>query len=97
MMTSLGAALDAAETTPLEAHQAIMSWPDPQEGDVRKIWDRHNQDEVNDARRSFNDLLAKGYSAFHVKGEKGDRGERMDRFDPAAERMVLIPPMKGGR
>lgn len=93
---TIGTAVTAAEQQELQPNQSVMSWPDPSEGDVRKIWDRRNADEVTDARRSFDNLIGKGYSAFHVKGEKGDRGDKMNRFDPEAERMVLIPPMKGG-
>jgi len=66
------------------------------EGDVKTIWDKGNRDEVANARRTFDDLRAKGYLAFHVTGKNGDQGEQMDEFDPDAERMIMIPPMQGG-
>jgi hypothetical protein len=85
-----------AEEAKLEADQSLMSWPDPNEGDVKKIWSRNNPDEVADARRSFDDLVGKGFRAFRVTGEDGERGGSMRSFDPKAERMILIPPMVGG-
>lgn len=65
------------------------------EGDTKKIWDKNNEDEVEDARASFDRLRKKGYLAFHVN-KKGDKGEQMKSFDPDAERMIMVPPMQGG-
>lgn len=65
-------------------------------GDTKRIWDKNNPDEVEDARASFDRLRAKGYLAFHVTGKDGERGEQMTKFDPNAERMILVPAFKGG-
>lgn len=65
------------------------------EGDVKKIWDPSKQVEVDDAKRSFDDLKAKGYRAYRCN-DKGDQGEPMNEFDPKAGRVVLVPPMVGG-
>ena len=67
-----------------------------EDGDVRKMWDRNNPDEVADARRSFEDLKSKGYVAFLAEGKKGDQGKRLDRFDPDAERIILVKQNVGG-
>lgn len=66
------------------------------EGDTKTIWNKDNPDEVDVARRTFNDLKKKGYYAYRVVGEKGDKGEIMHEFDPKAERMIMALPMVGG-
>jgi len=65
-------------------------------GDTKSIWDRNNPDEVAAARKTYDDLTKKGYRAYHVTGEDGDQGDPMDSFDPNCERMILVPPMRGG-
>lgn len=72
----------------------VITWPDAT-GDVKKSWNRNNPDEVEDARRSFNALKAKGFSAFRVDAAGVQNGV-MREFDPDAERIVLIPPVIGG-
>jgi hypothetical protein len=80
----------------IESGQALMMYMTPEDGDVRKIWDRAKPDEVEDARRSFESLTKKGYRAYRVKNDKGEAGERMADFDSQAEKMILIPQMMGG-
>jgi len=64
-------------------------------GDVKKIWDPAKTIEVDDARRSFDDLTKKGYRAYRTN-EKGDQGEQMKTFDASAGRVVFVPQMQGG-
>lgn len=65
-------------------------------GDLKKVWNAANQDEVEDARRSFDHLVKqKKYMAFRVTGA-GDKGEQIREFDPAAGKMILVPPVAGG-
>lgn len=64
-------------------------------GDTKKIWDPDNEDEVKDAKRSFEDLIKKGFRAFLVD-KKGEKGGAMQEFDPNAGKMILIPRMQGG-
>jgi hypothetical protein len=64
-------------------------------GDVKRIWDRSNTDEVEDARASFDRLRERGHLAFRVNKD-GTEGEQMDAFEPNAERMILVPQMQGG-
>lgn len=74
----------------------LMEFMGP-EGDTKKIWDPNNEDEVEDARRTFDYLVKeKKYRAYHVTGKDGDKGEPMDEFDPECGRMILIPAMQGG-
>lgn len=65
-------------------------------GDTKIIWASENEAEVESARRTFDDLVAKGFAAFLVKGKKGDKGDRIYEFDADAERLILVPPMQGG-
>lgn len=64
-------------------------------GDTKTIWDSENADEVENARRVFNDLKKKGFSIFRVD-KKGEKGERMHEFDPDAEKMIAVPRIAGG-
>lgn len=65
------------------------------EGDVKIEWNPDNKDEVKQAERSFDELVKKGYKAFEVC-EEGNKGEQLDKFDKEAERILLVPPLKGG-
>lgn len=64
-------------------------------GDTKLIWDPSKKDEVDAAKRMFDDLRKKSYLAFLV-AKKGDKGEQIREFDPKAERIILAPPMAGG-
>lgn len=66
------------------------------EGDTKTIWDPSNQDEVDNARRTYENLVDKGYRPFYAIGKNGAQGEPMDKFDPEAGRLILIPPLQGG-
>lgn len=65
------------------------------EGDTKVIWSAENEDEVAQAKKTFTDLLKKGFLAFSVKKD-GDKGEQVKEFDPAAEKLILVPRMAGG-
>jgi hypothetical protein len=64
-------------------------------GDTKLMWDSAVDDEVDAARRTFNDLKKKGYLAFSVT-KKGDKGEVIKTFDPDAEKIIMAPPLVGG-
>ncbi len=80
------------ESNKTDREIAIMG----KDGDVKKLWDSTKPDEVADAKRSFDDLRKKGYLAFRVTGKEGEKGEQMREFDPDAERMIMVPQMRGG-
>ena len=66
------------------------------EGDIKSIWDRGNPDEVEFAKKQFDKFVGeKKYLAFEVKKD-GEQGEPITEFDPAIERMILVPPIQGG-
>lgn len=64
-------------------------------GHTKHIWDASNESEVEAARELYESLTEKGYRAFHVKITGGE-GKRMDEFDPDAEKMILVPQLRGG-
>ena len=64
-------------------------------GDTKVMWDPTNPDEVENARRTFNDLKKKGFDAFKV-GEKGAAGDRIDEFDSTAGRIIMMPRKVAG-
>jgi hypothetical protein len=64
-------------------------------GDTKVIWNRDNAAEIENARRTFNDLRAKRFLAFAVD-DKGEKGRMLHEFDPYMERIILVPPMAGG-
>jgi tRNA U38,U39,U40 pseudouridine synthase TruA len=65
-------------------------------GDTKLLWDADNEDEVENARRTFKDLVGKKkYAAFSVK-KGGEQGAQIREFDPDAEKIILVPPMQGG-
>ena len=65
-------------------------------GDLKVIWDRSKQEEVQAARKQFDEMRKKGYLAFSVTGKNGEKGGQITEFDPDAERIILAPPMRGG-
>ena len=64
-------------------------------GDTKLEWARGNAIEVDAARASFDLHKKKGYIAYKM-GADGSRGEVITTFDPAAERIIMAPPVQGG-
>jgi hypothetical protein len=65
-------------------------------GDTRIIWNPRDDDEVASARSTFNELVnEKHFLAFKVQ-RGGGKGEQIKEFDPAAEKLIIAPPMAGG-
>ena len=65
------------------------------EGDTKIIWSSENAEEVEHARKTFDDLTKKGFSAFSVKRD-GEKGGRLASFSAEEEKMILVPRLKGG-
>jgi len=64
-------------------------------GDTRIQWNPRRPDEVAAARKRFDELKAKHYTAFKVN-RAGNQGEQMEGFDPEEERCIFVPRMVGG-
>ena len=84
--------METQTETNTKGEMAIMG----KEGDTKIIWDQNNNDEVENAKATFDRLKGKGYLAFKVIGKEGDRGEQMQDFDPKAERIIFAPQLRGG-
>ena len=65
-------------------------------GDTKIIWDSDQDAEVENARRTFDELRGKGYLAFRVRDDDAAKGDQIREFDADAEKMILSPPMQGG-
>lgn len=59
------------------------------------LWDIGNAQQIQNARKRFNELRAKGYAAYAV-GEDGAPGLILQAFDPWAGRIIMAPAMVGG-
>lgn len=64
-------------------------------GDSKVMWNRKNPDEVAIARRTWDDLKAKRYTAYKPNAD-GSNGAVVTEFDPAIEALVFVPPLGGG-
>lgn len=64
-------------------------------GDLKLVWNSQNTGEVEEARKMFNDMKAKGYLAYKVQGG-GDKGEVITAFEPDAGKIIMAPPLAGG-
>jgi hypothetical protein len=65
------------------------------EGDVRTIWNPNVPAEVENAKKTFDDLKSKNYEAFRVD-ESGGKAGRMDTWDEQAGKIIMVPRLVGG-
>lgn len=68
---------------------------DKDAGDLKVIWDKDNADEVEAAEEQFDSLVKKGFTAFSVD-KKGEPGIKVTKFNPAAEKIIMVPKIVGG-
>jgi hypothetical protein len=64
-------------------------------GHTRTAWDTANAEEVETARRIFDDLMNRGYRAFRVDTGAGE-GVPKSAFDPKDKETLLVPPIRAG-
>ena len=64
-------------------------------GDEKIRWSYDDPDQVKAARSRFDELARKGWLAFRTP-ESGGPGEQIRSFDPYAESIVMVPPLRGG-
>jgi hypothetical protein len=58
-------------------------------------WSTDRSDEVAVAKKTFDNLIAKGYSAF-ASEKKAEPKHLVKTFDPAMEEVVMVPRTVGG-
>ena len=63
-------------------------------GHTSTTWDTARPDDVERARRVFNDLMKRGYRAFRM-GAAGE-GLPTGTFDPQDKETLLVPPIRAG-
>jgi hypothetical protein len=64
-------------------------------GHTRTGWDTNSPEEVENARRIYNDLVKRGYRAFRMEG-RGGEGVPTRAFDPKDKETLLVPPIRAG-
>lgn len=64
-------------------------------GDERLTWDKDNGKEAKEAKKKFQELIAKGYKAYSVD-EGAKRKRPIEEFDVDAEEILMIPPTAKG-
>jgi len=69
-------------------HSAIAKMGE--EGDIKYTWDPKNPDEVEGARRHFEDLKAKGFMIFKMK--RWSKDEPVEVFNPKDKRLLFVAP-----
>lgn len=69
----------------------------PGGGDTRVMWDPGDPDETAAAKATWDRLVGKKrFLGFRVN-KKGEPGTQITEFDPTAGKLVIAPPMAGGR
>ena len=68
---------------------------DLEKGDIRLEWDADKPHEVEAAREAFDSAKDRGMLFYKIK-RSGKQGKEITEFDPSAERIVGIPPVRGG-
>jgi hypothetical protein len=66
-----------------------------QKGDSRIAWNPENKDEVDAARKAFEEYRRKEFAAFRVS-PSGKKDGQISAFDPLAEEIIFVPPIAGG-
>lgn len=64
-------------------------------GDVTVGWDPTVDEEVDEVRRRFNEIVEQGYLVFELDPQTKD-GTQVRTFDPEARELRAFRPMVGG-
>jgi hypothetical protein len=68
----------------------------PKHGDLRHEWSPDRPEEVELARKTFNEALAKGMMIYKMDEHGEKTGVQIREFDPKIRRMIAMPAMRGG-
>ena len=58
-------------------------------GDSRIVWNRKDQDEVDEARTKFEEYIKEGYRAYVCRSD-GTKGRKVETFDALMEELILL-------
>lgn len=64
-------------------------------GDEKIFWDTSDAASLANAKEKFDGAMKRNCLAFRLNPD-GTHGDRITVFDPAAERVIIIPQMAGG-
>jgi hypothetical protein len=64
-------------------------------GHTRTMWDTSNAEQVETARRIYNEFMRDGYRAFRMDKASGE-GVPQGSFDPRDKETLLVPPIRAG-
>lgn len=73
-----------------KGHRA-MYVPTEDAGDERFSWDANDFAQISEAKRFFNEMVAKGMVAYYIDPKGHRSGMVMTEFDPTAEEMIFAP------
>lgn len=93
-MSVLTAPLTADEDAAIAAGKIIMCVLDDT-GDARQMWDPNIPAEVEHARKSYDEAIAAGMRAFHVR-KNGEPGRMITEFPAEAGKVIFAPALQGG-
>ena len=85
---------DNTTVTPSEPKRnGELSVLHPEEGDIKIIWDPDNEDEVAQARKTFNEWVKDKKHAAYAVSAKGEplKSKRIYEFDSELEKIILGP------
>ena len=68
----------------------------PKFGDLKHEWHPDHPEEVELARKTFNEAIAKGMLIYRMDDHGEKTGEVIKTFDSKIRRMIAMPPMRGG-
>jgi hypothetical protein len=69
----------------------VLRIPTEESGDERYTWDRRFADQTREAKRVFDELVAKGMVPYRVDSRGQRTPKVMRKFDPHAEEIVFAP------
>ena len=66
-------------------------------GDKQLSWNPEDEDEVKAARKKFNEMKLKGYTAYRITGKDDEEDDELiSEFDPSAASIVMAPKSVAG-
>jgi len=80
-----------ADDEPIPQGHRIWRILSKEKGDERIVWDSDSLNEINEARRLFDQLRDKGLVAHRVGVDGRAEAEIIDEFDPLAEEILFLP------
>jgi hypothetical protein len=75
----------------LKKGKRVFYIPTENAGDERLTWDARFLDQIQGAKKDFDDLVARGMVPFRVDTNGKKTPEVMEEFDPNAEEVIFSP------